>query len=218
MMHEGLGVPAKERPDVDVADEGLRYDVDIGAITEPLRSAFRVSPAMLRGATRSLAAAKRQADGLHQRFDAIERLLTELGASGVRRREAHQIVGELRVGERVQPITLLLRSFKGRPVLRGVSPIGHIDTYLWDDSRAASLMKHEFVRIALEANERYESYDVAVEGDVLLGDECLDRERAQLLIRSIAEAADKIERELLSHDYSLLEVEQGINAEVSVAR
>jgi hypothetical protein len=218
MMHEGLGVPAKERPDVDVADEGLRYDVDIGAITEPLRSAFRVSPAMLRGTTRSLAAARRQAAGLHARFDAIERLLTELGARDVRRREAHQIVGELRMGERVQPITLLLRSFKGRPVLRGVSPIGHIDTYLWDDSRAAKLMKHAFVRIALEANERYESYDVAVEGDVLLGDERLDRERARLLIQSIVEAADKIERELLSHDYSLLEVEQGIIAEVSVAR
>jgi superfamily II DNA or RNA helicase len=218
MMHEGLGAPAKERPDVDVADEGLRYNVDIAAITEPLRSAFRVSPAMLRGTTRSLAAAKHQAAGLHARFDAIEQLLTELGARGVRRREGHQIVGELRVGERVQPITLLLRSFKGRPVLRGVSPIGHIDTYLWDDARAAKLMKHEFVRIALEANERYESYDVAVEGDMLLGDGRFDRERAQLLIRSIIEAADTIERELLGHDYSLPEVEGGINAEVSVAR
>jgi hypothetical protein len=173
---------------------------------------------MLRGTTRSLVATRRQAAGLHARFDAIEQLLTELGARGVRRREGHQIVGELRVGERVQPITLLLRSFKGRPVLRGVSPIGHIDTYLWDDARAAKLMKHAFVRIALEANERYESYDVAVEGDVLLGDARFDRERAQLLIRSIVEAADRIERELLSHDYSLQEVEEGINAEVSVAR
>jgi hypothetical protein len=136
----------------------------------------------------------------------------------VRRREGNQIVGELRVGERDQPITLLFRSFKGRPVLRGVSPIGHIDTDFWDDSRAAKLMKHAFVRIALEANERYESYDVAVEGDVLLGDARFDRERAQLLIQSIVEAADRIERELLSHDYSLKEVEEGINAEVSVAR
>lgn len=218
VMHEGLGAPAKEKSEVDVSDEGLRYAVDIRPITEPLRSAFGVNSEMLRGRTRSLAASRRQADELHARFDAIERLLIDRGADGVRRRESFQIVGELRVGKRIQPITLLLRSFNGRPVLRGVSPIGHIDTYLWDDARAAKLMKHPFVRISLEVNERYESYDVAVEGDVLLGDPHFDRARAESLIRSLAEAADRIEQELLNHDYSLVEVDKGIGAEVSVAR
>lgn len=218
MMHEGLGTPPKEKPDVDVSAEGIRHQVDIEAIRSPLRSAFRVTPSMLQGATRPLAASAQEAIRMRGRFDAIEELVTTMGARSVQRKDANHIVGEMQLGRRVQPFTLLIRSLRGRALLRCVSPVGSISMYEWDDSIAAGMIDQPYVRLAIERNPRFDAYDVAVEGDIVLGDRAHDETRTRTLIGSVIAVADRIEDRVLNRDASLPAMTPGLDAEVSVAR
>lgn len=218
MMHEGLGTPAKERADVDVAQESTRHFVDTEAIRAPLRSAFRVTDAMVAGEVRPLAATVETAALLRQRLDAVQALVTAMGAREVTRRDAHHVVGEMLLGRRVQPFTLLLRSLHGHAVLRCVSPVGTYGEDDWDDEEAARMLGEPFVRLALERNERFEGYDVAIEGDVLLGAQAHDERRVRELVTRIVGAADRMEQRLLRRDAGLERMAPGLGAEVDVAR
>jgi hypothetical protein len=217
-MHEGLGTPARERADVSVAVEGLRHVVDVAPIKQPLRSAFRVAGEMLKGEQRALAVTVERAEEMHRRFERIARLAEEMGATDVRRREGHQLVGEMPLSGRVQPFTLLLRSLHGRPILRCVSPVGHIGKNEWDDDTAARLAKAPYARLAVDWFERLNAYDVAVEGDVMLGASEHDATRARTLIESVIRTADRIERELFRKDTRLSELAADIDKEVSIER
>ncbi|MDB4912386.1 MAG: hypothetical protein JWM95_30 [Gemmatimonadetes bacterium] len=218
MMHEGLGTPRKERADVSVMEEGIRHVIDIQAIRTPLRSAFRVIPDMVKGARRPLAVSAEDAARMRERLDAIEILASQMGARGVHRKETCQVVGEMILESRVQPFALLLRSLRGRPVLRCVSPIGSVTMDRWDDDLAVSMLGVPYARLALERNERYESYDVAIEGDVLLGPVENDLERAKALILAVVTTADRMEKVLLERDASMAVLSAGLDAEVDVAR
>lgn len=218
VMHEGLGTPPREMPQVNVASESLRVHQDTAAISERLRSAFEVTPDMWRGQKRSLTTTRREAEQIKARLTAIECLLRDDGARAVQRMDGHQIVGEMVLEERVQPFTLLLRSLRGRPVLRCVSPIGRIGEADWQDERAASILLEPFTRITLERNERFEAYDVSVEGDIVLGASLHDRARMCAMFHAVITAADRIEKELLHVDATLGEVRREIDAEVNVDR
>jgi hypothetical protein len=218
IMHEGLGTPAKEKAEISVSHEGLRHQVDTQAIRSPLRSAFRVSPEMLAGHNRPLAVTAKDAALMLGRLDRIEEVVRSMGAKGVHRRDAYQVIGEMQLRTRVQPFTLLLRSLRGIPLLRCVSPIGTVDTAEWNDEVAASLLREPYVRLALEKNPRYESYDIAIEGDVLLGGAEHDMDRARKLIERVVGVADRIEEQLLLQDAALSTLAAGLNSEVSVAR
>lgn len=218
MMHEGLGMPPKEKADVSVSDEGLRYQVDIEAIRTKLQSAFRVTQAMVGGTTRPLASTTQTAIRMRERLAEIEALVISMGATDVHAKEGAQIVGEMKLNGRVQPFTLLLRSLRGRPLLRCISPIGSVAIADWDDDIAASMLDEPYVRLALERNPRYEAYDVAIEGDLLLGSVTHDMDRVRGLINSVISVADSIEDRLLDQDASLAEWSPGLNSEVDVAR
>lgn len=217
-MHEGLGTPARERADVSVAVEGLRHIVDIAPIKQPLRSAFRVGREMLKGEPRALAVTVKRAGEMNHRFEQIARLTEEMGATDLKRREGHQLVGEMRLTRRVQPFTLLMRSLHGRPVLRCVSPVGLIDQGDWNDEAAARLAAAPFARLAVDWIQRFNAYDVAVEGDVRLGSSEHDAVRARALIDSVIRTADRLEEVLFRKDTPLSELAAGIHAEVSVER
>jgi hypothetical protein len=216
-MHEGLGVPAREKADVSVIEEGIRHRIDIKPISVPLRSAFPVPRQMLIAEPRRLAVTEQRAKEMHARFARIEQMMHEMGATDVRRSEG-QIVGEMHLPSRVQPFTLMLRSLHGRPLLRCVSPVGRIDEVDWDDDGAARLATAPFVRIAIEYDRRFSAYDVAVEGDVLLGPSEHDLSRAKSLISSVIHTADRIEDQLLHADAKLADVAPELDAEVTVER
>lgn len=218
MMHEGLGVPQKEQAEVRVGHEGLRFQMDTQAIRTPLVSAFRVTPPMVEGTRRALAASADAAAQMRGRLAAIEELVAVMGATSITRKDGHQIIGEMQLGSRVQPFTLILRSLRGRPLLRCVSPIGRVNAAEWDDELAASLSSAPYVRLALERNERYEAYDVAVEGDILLGAARHDVDRARDLIKAVIGTADRIEDQVLGRDEPLTALAAGLNSEVDVAR
>jgi Type III restriction enzyme, res subunit/Helicase conserved C-terminal domain len=218
MMHEGLGVPQKEQAEVHVGEEGLRFQVDTQAIRTPLVSAFKVTPAMTQGERIPLAVTTEAAERMRDRLDAIEKLVAEMGATSITRREGHQVVGEMQLGSRVQPFTVILRSLRGQPLLRCVSPVGQVGTDYWDDDFASLLKATPFVRLALERNERFESYDVAIEGDILLGAPPYDLGRARDLIHAVITAADRLEDQVLGQDLALPALSPGLHTEVNVAR
>jgi hypothetical protein len=218
MMHEGLGTPPKERADVSVMQEGIRHFVDVEPIRTPLRSAFRVTNDMLDGEWRLLAVTAQRAREMQARFERIEQLARDMGATDVRRREGHQIVGEMHPSHRVQPFTLLLRSLHGRPVLRCISPVGRIDEVNWDDEAAAERCHGPFARLTIERNPRFAAYDVAVEGDCVLGSSEHDLVRARALIDSVIRTADRLEEDLLWKDSRLDELAGDIDSEASVER
>lgn len=218
IMHEGLGAPPRERASVSVIDEGLRSSVDTSAIRTPLRSAFRVMPGMLSGKAKALAVTESDAQRIRSRLDSIDDLLKSMGAESLRRNDLHQIVGELPVGSRMQPFTVFLRSLKGKPILRCISPVGRIDFDTWDGDVAASTVNAPFARIAIETSEKFAAYDVAIEGDVLLGDEAADRPRARAMLHNVIRTADDLERVIYGSDARLADVSREIDLEASVAR
>jgi hypothetical protein len=218
IMHDGLGAPPKETAEISVVSEGLRSEADIEAIKTPLKSAFRVTPSMLVGHHRSLVVSAEDAERTRQRLDAIEELVVSVGATDVERSDVHQIVGEMPLGSRRQPFTIFLRSLHGRPMLRCISPVGQIDRTDWDDDRAESLLSRPFTRIALELNEKFDAYNVAVEGDILLAKPHDDRVRATILFESVIKEADKLEEALLGVDSSLTNVKVEFQEEVKIAR
>jgi hypothetical protein len=124
----------------------------------------------------------------------------------------------MQLGGRVQPFTLLLRSLHGRPVLRCVSPVGHIDQGEWDDETAARLAAAPYARLAVDWIERFNAYDVAIEGDVMLGSSEHDAIRARTLIESVLRTADHLEEGLFRKDVRLSELAADIEKEVSIER
>jgi hypothetical protein len=218
IMHEGLGAPPKESSEISVVSEGIRSEADIAAIKTPLKSAFRVTPSMLDGEHRSLAVSVEDAERIRERLNALESLLVSLGATYVERNDLHQIVGEMPLGSRLQPFTLFLRSLHGRPMLRCISPVGQIDRAEWDDNWAESLLSQPFSRITLELDEKFQAYNVAVEGDVLLSEPKDDEVRATLLFESVIMEADELEKSLLGVDASLKDVRAEFQEEVKIAR
>lgn len=218
LMHEGLGVPAKESPRIDLRVESVRSSHDIAPINAPLKSAFRVSEAMLQGRFKALAASARDAEDLASRFSGWVDLLRALDVRHVELCEPNRLVGEWVLASRVQPFTLLLRSVRGRAVVRCVSPIGRIASVDWDDETARRIAVAPFTRLALERNERYEGYTIAVEGDLALGRPRTDRSRLELLLNAVIATADDVERRLLETDLTLKDVDAGLRQEPSVER
>lgn len=218
IMHEGLGLPPKELARIDVIEESIRGFRDTAVIDKPLRSAFPVTESMLKGKLRSLAHTGAMSDGLRSRFLSLIDLLATLGARDIQRRFDNQLVGEFVVGRRVQPFTLLLRALHGHAIVRCVSPVGVIDVPDWDDHEAARLAAEPFARVSLEKDDQFKRYNVAVEGDMLLGDAQHDIPRARLLLNSIIETADRVEREVLRVDQPLARVSAEIDMELTVER
>jgi superfamily II DNA or RNA helicase len=218
MMHEGLGVPPIERPNIDISVEGLRTAPDTAPITTRLESAFKVAPRVLEGSRRPLADSVAVARGLQSRMAALEDLFRKNGANEVHRTDDNQIVGEAAIAERVQPFTVLLRSIRGHAMLRCVSPIGRIDTQDWDDVRAAKIVLRPFTRIALVLDERFDRYELTVEGDVLLADGAAGLRRVWSLVECVTHDADRAEKILLGTDVGLADVSADIGEEPNVAR
>jgi hypothetical protein len=218
MMHQGLGIPPQERADIDVRAEGLAVHRDIETISEPLKTAFPVAPSMLVGKRRALAMTTSEARVFAHLMSRVQAALEGLEAGFLELRANNQLIGQLRLGSRIQPFTLMLRSIQGQPMLRCVSPVGRLHEAVLDADEIARLPLPPFARIAVERNPRYESYDIAIEGDILLGSERALSARSRLLVATVCAAADDIERALFHADAVLHAMKGGLEAEVQVER
>ncbi len=203
LMHEGLSVAAPEQRKIDVAREILSPRRYVPQICEKLHSAFPVPPSRLDGAIRKLRVCEIDAQKALQRFERLEQpRLGGLPISWQKPAPTGRLIGEARLGSRVQPFRLLLRSHGERLVVHCASPIGrvrpeenHFKPSGFDDVPA---------RIAKIAGPDGAFYDLRVEEDVLLGDASVDEQRVGWLIKRVLKQADDLEQQLFKdHDEPL---------------
>jgi hypothetical protein len=124
LMHEGLTTAGVEERSIDVGKEFVRGRRHVPQIRERLKSAFPVKPEHLRRGGAGLAISSDSARRLNERFTRIcETELPHLDIDWEPPAEAGMLLGTVRLGSRVQPFSLLLRSVGAHPTVRCISPI-----------------------------------------------------------------------------------------------
>jgi hypothetical protein len=215
MMHEGLIAPEAAGKAIDVNQGFLESGGVVPQIKEALQTSFPIDPRLLRGSRKALAVAVTHAEGVERRFDR----LGAAGLPGLRihwddRRVPGMHMGTVALGQRHQPFTLILRTFGDRMLVRCVSPVG----CALDRARSESTMRP--VRIAALDSEDAGSYDLTVEGDVLLGvDPAADLARVAGLVSRVCQQADDLESAYLpDRDRTIEEFRAELEQEVTVER
>jgi hypothetical protein len=75
------------------------------------------------------------------------------------------------------------------------------------------------VRIAaIPSDPRFDTYDIAIEGDVLLAGRDSDRTRVGDLVRRVTTVADRVEERLLERDEPLATFHKGLHEESGYER
>ncbi len=96
-------------------------------------------------------------------------------------------------GGRIQPFTLLLDSLDGRLLIRCISPIGVVDLVASLEAIQDSV-RTKPVRLGAIRDFEDGSYNLTVQEDVLLGDRAQDAARVNVLLKRVAEQADRLEQ------------------------
>ncbi|MFP2903664.1 DEAD/DEAH box helicase family protein [Pyxidicoccus sp. 3LFB2] len=220
MMHEDLAAPAREQRHIDMRAELLRHSGRPAPPlpAHPLRSAFEILPAMLGRANRKLAVTKQDADALTLRFQKLrEAGLPALEVTWEAQHPRDSLLGTVLVLDRKQPFTLLARSLGGHLLIRCISPVGRVLSGAGLDEIAATAEGHA-VRLSVTRDERFDTYDVAVEVDVILAAPRFDGELVASAVRRATTAADQLERTLLQIDAPLDAFRENLEEEPRVAR
>lgn len=218
LMHENLGMPELEKASIDVKEAMLQPPVEALPIEESLVSAFDVSPAMLKGRTASLKSDRTVAAARTQAFAELEGIAEGLDIAWLDGVRPNQRSGIRRMGTRQQPFTLLLRSLRGTPLVRCVSPVGEVQQDRMDPDLLHAAAHRPLVRVSLLLDERIKSYQVAVEGDMVFPDGARSLPRVAELVRAVTDAADAIEQAYQPHDPSYEEIMKDVPKEVEVER
>jgi len=220
IMHESLGAETETERSLDVAAALLSPRPSVKALTEPLRTAFPIQDAMLMAPARSLCVTEAATRELWRRFLRLPAVTTDehwrvtwendTGAKG-------SLTGSLHLRARTQPFTLLLRSIEGMPVIRCVSPIGYLRPDFPEDEILRAT-RGAGVRVAGVFKQDLESYDLTIEGDVVLGSPSSDGRRVSGLLRQVAAVADRIEEVMLREDKPMSVVRDDLEKEATYER
>lgn len=207
LMHRGLRTESSSRPHVDVAVEMARGRRHVESIREVLETAFGVPVARTHGEVRTLAVGPEEGEALRARFGRLaERLLPGLAILWTGRSSDEVLRGTVRLGTRSQPIALYLRASHGKPAVRCISPVGVLAPAS-TMAEIRELAHDESIRIGAIFDDVGKTYDVTVEGMVLLADEQHDSARVAALISRVARQADRIEHDRLGFDQELARFE-----------
>jgi hypothetical protein len=213
LMHRGLRTETASRPHVDVAAEMARGRRYVEPIREVLDSAFGVAEERTHGELRALAVPQSIGDDLRARFLRLtEQTLPNLEVRWKARATDPILLGTVVLGDRTQPIALYLRSVHGRPMVRCISPVGELTPGATMEE-IRELGQRAPVRIGAIFDDATRTYDVTVEGEVLLADEQHDRVRVASLISRVATQADRIEHARLGLDQDLSRFEVDLRRE-----
>lgn len=197
LMHEGLGIVERDKPKVDVTQEVQRA-IRIPQPTKlPLKSAFSILPGILRGRRARPAIEASLCVEQTQRFKRVR----TIGLPGVDidwENDAPDgvLLGTVRLPKRLQPISLFIQSHGGSMLIRCVSPVGCVGPGT-AQNQIRDVAAQYGIRVGAIRTADERSYDVTVEGDVLLGKEVDDAARIAFLVEKVAHDADLLEQELL---------------------
>jgi superfamily II DNA or RNA helicase len=196
LMHEELAVSAQDQRKIDVQREMIAARRHLAASGEPLKSAFPLPDWALVGSKTTPAVAMDVGAALRVRFSALRLdVLGEVPVDWETNSPKGTLLGTARLPTgRRQPFMLVLRSDRGHPVVRCVSPIGRTEPQTDPDAIATRAARIQS-RIGAILTREDRSYDLTVEDDVVLGAAEHDLARVGLLVRRVTEQADRMERE-----------------------
>ncbi len=219
LMHE-FGGAGKDDPRVEVdAAEFRRAGAGIPRITEPLRSAFDVRPADLAGAARKPLVLADFSSDWRTRLAALRQAteLPYLAEDTVHWDNATASLYATRSmgGGRQQPFALRLDARGGHVLLHCYTPIAALADIGRNDVESVIAASGTWFRVtAVEIVAKgiaARRYNLALEGDVLLGAPEFDSARARSLVEQLTAMADELERRLTRGDLTLTEVKQTLD-------
>jgi hypothetical protein len=142
------------------------------------------------------AVGQQEAEQLQARFTSLIRSpLPGLDVAWEKAALRGALYGTVHLDTRQQPFVLRLTSFGERLLVRCVSPVGRVGPDQARDEILTSVAKYP-VRIgAVATTQEDDTYDLTVEGDVLLADTAnADAERIALLVKKVTGEADALEQ------------------------
>ncbi len=218
LMHENLGGAEAEERTLDMSKEMLRERRDTRQLSEPLMTAFPVRDEFVQAPDRPLAVTPDTAADLRARFAALPHSVCDEGlVTWEDCINENALLGTIPLRTRSQPFTLILRSTHGLPTVRCVSPVGQVDLDL-EGEEIAGAVRGTGVRIGAEYDERMSSYNLTIEGDVVLGDRRHDAERVKWLLQQVTAVADHLEEAVLEKDQPMAAFRDDLAGEASYAR
>src|SRR5262249_31822543 len=127
LMHEGLLTASRDPHTINTAQEFVRGRRIVPQIRERLQTAFPVRSEHLDCEPRKLAIGPEIARDLTERFSRLAtRGLPGVEVAWEQQTEPGILLGTARLGNRIQPFSLSLRSIDGGPLVRCVSPVGRV--------------------------------------------------------------------------------------------
>jgi len=197
-MHEGLVVPTANERSINTTKEIVRGRQRVEPIRERLKTAFPVRPEHTEGDDRPLAVTAADADALRARFARIaSQPLPGLTVEWEPQAEPGVLHGTACLGARIQPLTLLLRSFEAYPAVRCISPVGCVHQSV-DHWRIVASAARGTARIGAILTAKSRTYDLTVEDEMLLTvNEGVDATRVAALAWRVVTLADALEQEHL---------------------
>lgn len=205
LMHEGLTTLGREERSINTDKEFACYLQSVSQITERLRSAFPVLDEHLGNGEKYLSVGPEYSDDLKKRFACLKnRPILNLDILWDPQSAPGILMGTVKLGKRVQPFTLLLKSVREFPLIRCISPVGCIGPDDDPESIVAQTASRS-IKIGAIVTKEDRTYDLTVEGDVLLAASSdTDFLRVGMLIKHIVNYADALEQEYLpGHDEPL---------------
>lgn len=198
LMHEGLGQQTRELPKIDVGKELVRAAPALHRSDVPLKSAFPVALALLRGATTKPAVSDAIGRALKDRLNRLSSV--DIPGCEVRwEADAADgtLLGTATLGRRIQPFVLIANQYASHLRIRCISPVGRV----YPESVQDDLEEEAWrlgARLVAVLTEQERTYDLTVEEDVLLGSNVADdAARVGLLLRRVVEQADLLEQDQL---------------------
>ncbi|MEO8501509.1 MAG: helicase-related protein, partial [Vicinamibacteria bacterium] len=211
LMHQGVDASTKR---LYLDQEMIRESWAPPTIDHELTSAFEIKASDLSGTFRAPAVGPYAMIDWWRRITHLQRhALTApwLEHASVDE-ERYTLFSSRTVGTRVQPFSLRLASRGSFALVQCLSPVGVIGM-----DRAAELNAHlpdVLSRITTVPHIEDREYDVALEGDVILGDPAADAARVHALIQRVTADADSAEQELTSLDLRLEEVQHTMSRDL----
>jgi hypothetical protein len=200
LMHEGLTTTGTEEKRIDAKKEFVRGRRHIPQITSKLMTAFGIRKDCIDCRTDKDPMGPEQAKQVLERFNRLKEPSVKLKGVFVNwepQAPEGMLIGIAKLGKRQQPFNLILESFDWRPLVRCISPVGHIQEGK-EQEIIQDVVSEASIRVgAILKEDNGLAYNLTVEGDALLGEDPLfDSTRVGLLVRRVVAAADRIERDL----------------------
>ena len=198
LMHEGLITSGGDERTLDLHKEFAKGARVVEQIRGRLHTAFPVTREMLGKKELGVSVGPSTAASLSRRFAVLrDKRMPGLDIEWEPNNAPGLLLGTAKLINRVQPFSLALQSVGPRIVVRCVSPIGLVMRATDLESIRTSVARSH-IRLGAVPTAETGSYDLTVEGDVMLGlTPDSDRVRVAALIRRVVEQADVLEQEHL---------------------